>query len=186
MTLAIVGGNVWDATRTAAAPETVLIEGERITAVGPDLAVPEAAKRIDAAGHTVIPGFIDMHVHVMLCGDDCLLGFLGTGVTSVRDLGGDPDVLLPMRAALAAGERVGPRLFSYGPMLDGDPPIFGRAAAGLSRLTRVAESADEGCEQVQTLIAAGVDGIKLYAGLRPELVEAMAWGKRRIRGLENL
>ena len=95
------------------------------------------------------------------------------GVTSVRDVGGDPDVLLPMREALAAGERVGPRLFVYGPMLDGDPPIFGRAAAGLSRLTRISSSVDEGEATVRELIASGVDGIKLYAGLRPDLVEAM-------------
>ena len=171
--LALVGGNVWDATRAEPASATVLIKGERIAAVGPDVAVPDDAERIDAAGRTVMPGLIDMHVHVMLCGEDSLLGFLGTGVTSVRDVGGDPDVLLPMREALAAGQRVGPRLFVYGPMLDGDPSIFGRAAAGLSKLTRVSATVDEGVSTVRELLERGVDGIKLYAGLRPDLVEAM-------------
>jgi imidazolonepropionase-like amidohydrolase len=50
--LAIVGGHVWDATRGVPIPETVLIEGGRIAAVGPDLPIPEGSERIDADGKT--------------------------------------------------------------------------------------------------------------------------------------
>ncbi len=173
MTLAITGGRVWDGTSAAARSNTsVLIEGERIKAVGANLAIPSDAELVNASGKTVMPGLIDMHVHVMLCGEESLLGFLGMGITSVRDVGGDPDVLLPLREALAAGERDGPRLFVYGPMLDGDPPIFGNLAA-LSRLTRVSKTPAEGTAVVNELIERGVDGVKLYAGLRPELVGPM-------------
>jgi len=42
---------------------TVLLDGERIAAVGKDLAVPEGAERIDAGGCYVGPGFVDIHVH---------------------------------------------------------------------------------------------------------------------------
>lgn len=173
MTLAITGGRVWDGTGAEARPATVLIDGARIQAVGSDLPIADGVERIDATGKTVLPGLIDMHVHVMLCGDDCLYGFLGTGITSVRDVGGDPDVLLPLREALAAGERTGPRLFVYGPMLDGVPPIFGARAAALSRLTRVSATREDGESTVRALIGRGVDGVKLYAGLRPDLVGPM-------------
>ena len=171
--LAITGGRVWDGT--GAAPldgATVLCCGEWIRAVGREVALPPDARSIDARGKTVMPGLIDMHVHVQLCGEDSLYGFLGTGITTVRDVGGDPDVLLPMRDALAAGERTGPRLFCYGPMLDGDPPIFG-ASSALSRLVRASSTPDEGVAAVRELIDRGVDGIKLYAGLRPDLVGVM-------------
>ncbi len=174
MALAIVGGRVWDGTGSPPRDDTtVLIEGDRIAAVGTGLPIPETAERIDASGKTVMPGLIDMHVHVMICGEDSLLGFLGTGITSVRDLGGDPDVLLPMREALARGERPGPRLFVYGPMLDGEPPIFGAQAAALSRLTRVSATPEQGEAAVRELIERGVDGLKLYAALRPDLVGPM-------------
>ena len=172
--LAITGGRVWDGT--GAPPldgATLLIERGRIAAVGRGVELPPDAERIDAAGATVMPGLIDMHAHVMLCGDDSLYAFLGTGITSVRDVGGDPDVLLPMRDALAKDERVGPRLFVYGPLLDGDPSVFPAAAGEFSRIIRVSASREEGVAAVRELIDRGVDGIKLYAGLRPELLGAM-------------
>ena len=178
---AITGGALWDGTGAAPVPNsTVLIEGRRITAAGPGVEPPAGAELIDAAGKTVMPGLIDMHVHVMLSGEqDALYGFLGTGVTSVRDLGSDLDVTLPMREQIAAGERTGPRLFVYGPMNDGTPTIFGgRGGAELSRLSTENATPEEGVATIERLIGRGVDGIKLYAGLRPDvagpMIEAVA------------
>jgi len=172
--LAIVGGRVWDATGNPARDGVdVWIRDGRISAIGRLLDIPASAPRIDARGHFVMPGLIDMHVHVMLCGgEQSLPAFLGAGVTSVRDLGSDPDVTLPLRDRLASGTLAGPRLFVYGPMLDGDPPIFGRRASQ-SPITRVCTDANAGCAAVAELLERKVDGIKLYAGLRPPLVEAM-------------
>jgi imidazolonepropionase-like amidohydrolase len=151
---------------------TVVFEEDRIVGAGPGVAPPPAAEIRDVSGCFVMPGLIDMHVHVLLCGADSLLAFLGAGVTTVRDLGSDPARSLPMRAELAAGKRDGPRLYVYGPMLDGEPPIFGEGARA-SRLTRVIANEAEGAQVIEELLAAGVDGIKLYAGLRPDLLAAM-------------
>ncbi len=172
--LAIVGGRVWDARRTAPLEDaTVLIDHGRIVSVGTD-APPEGVEQIDAHGQFVMPGLVDMHVHVQLCGDDSLFSFLGTGITSVKDTGSDIEASLPMRDAIAAGERLGPRLFVYGPMLDGDPSIFGGATSEIfGRLTWVQTTPDEGIANVNDLIDRGVDGLKLYAGLRPDLVGPM-------------
>lgn len=168
--LAIVGGDVWDGTASAVRPgATILIAGDRIERIGVGLEIPDGVETVDARGKFVMPGLIDMHVHVQLCGDDSLLGFLGAGVTAVRDLGSDITTSLPMRDALAAGERVGPRMFVYGPLLDGDPPIFPPGMA----LLRSSSDAEQGRAAIEELIATGVDGIKLYAGLRPDLLEAM-------------
>lgn len=178
--LAITGGRVWNGVDSQPLKgATVLIEDRRIAAVGPDVPIPDAAERIDATGRFVMPGLVDMHVHVMLCGEDSLYGFLGTGVTSVRDLGGDPAVMLPMRGAIDRGERTGPRVFTYGPMLDGTPPIFPQASAGaIGGLTTVLADVEAARAEVESLIEAGVDGLKLYAGQRPELmgpiIEAVA------------
>jgi imidazolonepropionase-like amidohydrolase len=176
---AITGGTLWDGVNDSTIPNaTILIEGERIAAAGAGIPIPETAHRIDATGKYVMPGLIDMHVHVMLCSEESLYGFLGTGITSVRDLGSAPEITLPLRDALAAGEQLGPRLFVYGPMLDGLPTIFGdRGLAAIGGpdhpLTWVSATPEEGVANIRRLLDMGVDGVKLYAGLRPGLVGPM-------------
>ncbi len=174
--LAVVNARLWDGTgRPPQEGATVVVEDGRITAAGPGVPAPERIARLDAGGRFVMPGLIDMHVHVLLSGGESSLpAFLGAGVTTVRDVGGAPDVLLPLRTALAAGKRTGPRLFTYGPLLDGDPPIF-PAGTGVGVIVhpQPLRTPEEGVAAVRALIARGVDGLKLYAGLRPDLVAAM-------------
>ena len=168
--IAIRNGNLWDGTGGPVAPGVdVLISDDRITAVGANRDVPAGYDVIDAAGKTVMPGLIDMHVHVDLCGEDSLFGFLGTGVTSVRDLGSNVATSLPRRDAIAQGDRVGPRTFVYGPLLDGEPTVLGQAMD----ISVVTGSAEDGAAIIDELIGQGVDGIKLYAGLRPDLLQAL-------------
>src|SRR5207253_11521188 len=67
--VALVGGTVIDGTGGAPlADATVLVEGERIQAVGRrrDVAVPPGARSIDITGKWVLPGFIDLHTHLTL------------------------------------------------------------------------------------------------------------------------
>jgi imidazolonepropionase-like amidohydrolase len=63
-TVAITGGRVVPVTADPVENGTVLIEDGKITAVGADLAVPDGAQVIDAAGQWVLPGFIEEHGHV--------------------------------------------------------------------------------------------------------------------------
>ncbi|MFZ5591515.1 MAG: amidohydrolase [Bacillota bacterium] len=62
--LAIVGGKIYPVTAPVIEYGTVLVEGDKIAAVLPGRQVPAGAQVIDAAGMTVLPGFIDAHCHV--------------------------------------------------------------------------------------------------------------------------
>src|SRR2546425_2843045 len=69
MVLAIKGKQVIDATgRAPIAGGVVLVEGERIAAVGPadQVSIPAGAERIDLPEDTILPGLIDAHSHVVL------------------------------------------------------------------------------------------------------------------------
>ena len=72
-TLAITGATIIDGTGKAPLSDGVLlITGGRIAAIGHsvDVAIPSAARRLDARGKYLIPGGVDVHVHVELpfCG----------------------------------------------------------------------------------------------------------------------
>lgn len=177
--LFIHNANLFDGASGQLRPATsILIEDGRISAIAPSatMTAPAGVEILDAGGKFVVPGLIDMHVHVELSGgDDALPAWLGAGVTTIRDVGGSPEGLLPLRDAIAAGERTGPRIFSYGPLLDGVPPIFGNrplTGTGPGDLTWIIEDAAGATAAVDDLLARGVDGFKLYAGLRPDLVKA--------------
>jgi hypothetical protein len=177
--LFVRGATLIDGTDHSPRPATsVLIEDGRVTSVGPSaqLEPPPGAEFIDGTGKFVIPGLIDMHIHVELCGGrEGLPIWLGAGITTIRDVGGSPEGMLPLRDEVAAGTQVGPRIFSYGPLLDGVPSIFGNrplAGTGPGDLTWVIDDAARAEAAVDELLARGVDGFKLYAGLRPDLVRA--------------
>lgn len=65
-TIAIVGGQVWTGGNTSIPDGVVVTKGMAIAAVGPrdSVEVPAHATIVDAAGATVLPGLIDMHVHL--------------------------------------------------------------------------------------------------------------------------
>jgi len=63
---AVVGARVHTVSGPVHEPGTVVIEGERIVAVGPEaeVKVPDGAERIEARGMTLVPGLIDAHAHI--------------------------------------------------------------------------------------------------------------------------
>ena len=81
----------------------------------------------------VLPGLTDMHVHFpppALSGQTELFAFLMLyhGITAVRDAGDvDGQSSAPARDGVASGLFPGPRIFSCGPFLDGDPPLWGNS-----------------------------------------------------------
>src|SRR5439155_18888869 len=121
---AIRHARLFDAeSKTARAGMTILITGNRISAVGADrtTTVPAGAEVVDATGKTVVPGLWDMHVH--LSPDDGLL-HIAAGVTTVRDMANDIDLLREMRQAFDTGGVVGPRVIAAG-FIDGPGPYAG-------------------------------------------------------------
>src|SRR5277367_2680153 len=86
----------------------------RITAIGPSAAVkiPAGAHVIDYSGKTIMPGIIDLRVHI---GEDPapqLRTFARYGVTSVVGLGGDGDEVLKIRAAQRQGNVTSARIYT--------------------------------------------------------------------------
>ena len=67
--IAITNGRVMTMTQGTFDAGTVLVEGGRIVAVGPDVEIPEDAERYDATGKVVMPGLIDAHCHVGIFAD---------------------------------------------------------------------------------------------------------------------
>jgi imidazolonepropionase-like amidohydrolase len=64
--IAITNGKVMTITQGTLECGTVLVEGERIVAVGEEVEIPEDAQVYDATGKVVMPGLIDAHCHVGL------------------------------------------------------------------------------------------------------------------------
>lgn len=62
--LAIANGRVLTITQGVIERGTVLVDGTKIAAVGPDLALPEGAQVVDATGKTVMPGLVEAHCHL--------------------------------------------------------------------------------------------------------------------------
>jgi imidazolonepropionase-like amidohydrolase len=131
---AIRAGTLIDGTGNAVVQDvTILIRNGRIVEVGPNVAVPADAERIDLTGWTVLPGFIDLHTHVTLGPEDlmsppgsflyreypeygALKGVVNArrtllaGFTTIRDLGASGTTALALRDAIANGLVPGPRM----------------------------------------------------------------------------
>lgn len=176
--LAITKVTLIDGSGAPALPNaTLLVRDGRIERAGPasaaDADLPSDVARIDGQGKWLIPGLHDTHVHVALSsGEPALRHWLAWGVTTVRDLGGDVNLVLGLREREKRGDLTGARIVAHGPFLDGSPPIFGgRPQPGLGELgdsVRVLDSERAVDVAVDECFARGVDGFKLYAGLRPE------------------
>lgn len=193
-TVAIRGVTVVDVTDGSLHPEhTVLVTGNRIAAVGPthEVAVPDDAAVVEAAGRYLIPGLWDMHVHSVAAVDAAnpaiaaqdwhFLLFLAHGVTGVRNMGdGTVDVTLDLsksiRRQLAEGSLRGPpRFLTAGPTIDGDP-YLGRSTKLVVRTAPDARAA------VERLASNGADLIKVYENLSRDAYFAITDEARR-RGI---
>lgn len=104
--IAIVGATVFDGTGAAPVVETVLIKGDRILAVGPDVKVPSGARIINARGKALTPGFYDLHTHWTPSGEpgsipEIATDYVKAGITTVNDFNEQPEAFAPMRTWLA-------------------------------------------------------------------------------------
>ena len=152
---------------------SIQITGERITAVGQDLPAPSAGSQvIDLGGKTVVPGLIDTHIHSTLMDSESLPLFLAAGVTSARDVGGKLEKVTQLKADLNSGTKLGPRLFVCGPLLDGPDQSFHYSGPFGEMLDNI-PSPEAVPQKINSLFAAGVDGVKLYFTLPPDTAQAV-------------
>ena len=191
--VAFTGVTLWDGTGSGArAGTTILIHGERITAVFKDgsQALPTGATVRAFPGKFVIPGLIDTHVHVGsdVSGEDSRLradrrlcrALLG-GITSVRDMAGDTRAIASMQRDARVGDIASPDLYFAslwaGPAFFSDPRTAQASAGAVPGSLPGMRSIDSTTDLRQAVSEArgtGATAIKLYAALSPELVTAAA------------
>ncbi|MEP2771067.1 MAG: amidohydrolase family protein [Fulvivirga sp.] len=109
---------------------TIVVEGNKITALGANVAVPSGAKVYDVSGKTIMPGIVDAHAHVSAFGYGIqpkkhwpLYANLAFGVTTSHDPSANTTTVFGLSEMIKSGQMHGPRLFSTGIILygaDGD------------------------------------------------------------------
>ncbi len=181
--LAITNVTVVDAVDGARGALTVLVTDGRITSVQPASDPVDAAEVVDGSGRYLIPGLWDFHVHLTY--DDrfteAMPGlFLHHGVTSVRDTGGDLDLVLPVVEQMRAEGVLAPRVFFAGPLLDGRDVVYD--GDGLPLLGIANPDVETARANVARLAEAGVDFVKIYEMVTPEVFDALA-SEAAARGL---
>jgi imidazolonepropionase-like amidohydrolase len=172
--LAIEHVRVFDPDALSAKPgQTVLVQGGHIAAVGDDgtLKLPAQTQRFDGQGRFLMPGLWDMHVH--LAANDGPLD-VAAGITTIRDLGNDPDVLADLTDAADSGRDIGPRVIKAG-LIDGHGPFQ-------SPIKIFADTPEEAVQQVDRYADRGYVQIKIYSSVKPELVPVIV-KEARARGL---
>jgi imidazolonepropionase-like amidohydrolase len=181
--IAIRAGHLFDSASGALLDnQVVLIKGDRITDVGPGLAIPAGARMIDLSAATVLPGMIDAHVHLNAGGDTpaqrAVIALanaqtdLNAGFTTELDMdsrGGFNTV--DLRDMINAGVVLGPRLQVVGQAInqratnyypDSHPdPIYGRFTEGFTE-TKNVNSPWLARAAVREAKLHGVDYIKVY------------------------
>ncbi len=142
------------------------------------------AEAVEAAGKTVLPGLIDVHVHLSSPGGfsqsaeayatnkampRALAAYLYSGITAVKSVGDPLDDILKTRTLVNSGERLGAELFAVGPMFTAKgghgteylrfiPEAYRKAAE--EQIVRTPSTVEEARLQVDALKQVGVDGIK--------------------------
>lgn len=149
------------------APATIVIQDDRIVAVGPQgqVAIPAGARTIDLKGATVMPGLVDVHAHGS-AGEQGIvpeqnwhhLSALAFGVTTLHDPSNDTATIFAASELQKAGLIVAPRLFSTGTILYG----------ALAPFKAQIDSLDDARSHLRRMKAVGAFSVKSYNQPRRE------------------
>ncbi len=162
---AFVGVNVVPMDTERVLPgQTVIVRDRVVTEIGAmsEVAIPPEARVVYGRGRYLLPGLIDMHVHVIARD---LPRYVENGVTTVRDLAGLDSVLAAMRA-VERGDVLGPRILAASRLLNGpnpQNPFF----------STVVPSAVDADRIVSEQLARGCSSIKVYEQLSTEVYDAI-------------
>jgi imidazolonepropionase-like amidohydrolase len=150
---------------TVLANHTVIVTGDRITAVGPakTTRVPEGATRVNGQGKFLMPGLAEMHGHIppptqpKELIDNVLFLYVAGGVTTVRGMQGAPGQL-DLREASKRGEIVAPALYLAGPQFSGN----------------AVKSVEDAAARVRQQKSEGWDLLKVQEGMALDVYDSMA------------
>ena len=161
---------------------TIVIDANRITAVGPSssVQVPAGARRVDVKGKTIMPGLIDVHAHVggesagLLAQSSWpLAANLAFGVTTSHDPSNDTATVFTNAEMIRAGVKLGPRLFSTGTILYGAETPF----------KAVVETYEDALSHLRRQKAAGAISIKSYNQQRRDSRQMLVKAARELEML---
>ena len=140
---------------------TLVVEGNRIVRVGPadEVEVPEGAYRVDAAGHTIMPGLMDVHQHggqgsgqIIPQQNRTNYASLAFGVTTIHNPSASTQQIFAAREMAQAGEIVAPRIFSTGTILYG----------AMSGSRAEVDDIEDARRHIRRMKAAGAISVKSY------------------------
>jgi imidazolonepropionase-like amidohydrolase/Tol biopolymer transport system component len=161
---------------------TIVIDANRITAVGPSssVQVPAGARRIDVKGKTIMPGIIDVHAHVggessgLLAQSSWpLAANVAFGVTTSHDPSNDTVTVFTNAEMVRAGMKLGPRLFSTGTILYGAETPF----------KAVVETYEDALSHLRRQKAAGAVSVKSYNQQRRDSRQMLVKAARELEML---
>jgi len=153
----------------------VIVAGTRIRAIGnrANMPIPAGVEKINGAGKFLVPGLIDLHVHLGTSAgaayknaeytrqriEENLNTYLYFGVTTVRSMGTDRQVAFDVRKAERDGRLTTARLFTAG---RGFTAPRGHPAQEVGGVVIQTDSPEDARRQVDTLAAQQVDAIKIW------------------------
>ena len=160
----------------------IVVEGSRITAVGPasSVSIPDGAKVVDTSGMTLMPGLVDAHAHMGYNAMDILpqrdwqyYANLAYGVTATMDPSASTHLVFAQSEMVEAGIVKGPRIYSTGFILYG-ADISGRAPT---------KTYEDALRHVKRMKQYGAFAIKSY--MQPKRIQRQ-WYVKACRELEML
>lgn len=178
--IALSGAQVITCTGQAIADGRVIIEGQKITAVGSSahVAIPEGALEIDLSGKTIMPGLIDAHVHLDMHGmpdtyheslvEDKLrtirasiemANTVRSGITTVRNCGSANYIDIAVKRAVDEGLVTGPRILASGKIIC----MLTAGSEYFKGLYREADGVDENRRAAREQLKEGADLLKVMA-----------------------
>ncbi|MEO8140242.1 MAG: amidohydrolase family protein [Gemmatimonadota bacterium] len=163
--IALVGGNLISGAGDPVLRDAVIVVYQgKIETIAPreGFEIPKSAVVVDVTGSWIIPGLIDGHAHTERW---ALNRYVAAGVTTVRDVHGNQDSILALREEVSLGGLVAPRIYSAGAMIDGAPATYSDA-------TEV-KTADQIRRAVDRRAVLGVNYLKIYTRITPELLKAL-------------
>jgi imidazolonepropionase-like amidohydrolase/Tol biopolymer transport system component len=187
--LALVGARVITMTGVKPGPvagtpgviedATVLVEGNRVVAIGPanSVQIPASARRLDVKGKTIMPGIIDVHAH--LFGESsgllaqsswAMAANVAFGVTTAHDPSNDTETVFTNSELIRAGAKLGPRLFSTGTILYGAETPF----------KAVIETYDDALSHLRRQKAVGAFSVKSYNQQRRDVRQMIIKAAREL------
>ncbi len=152
-------------TQSLTGLSSVLVSDEKIKSIdAPDIKAGIKETEIDGQGGTLISGLYEMHAHM---NDNSALRKIAAGITSVRDMGNNNEVLENLIQKIETGVVAGPRITRMG-LIEGKSPFSFNAGI-------IVENEQQAIEAVESYAEKGFEGIKLYNSMNgkwaPAIVE---------------